>query len=119
MASLTFQSIVIYTLISLLIVLLVVIGINLHASTKKTKWPPIIGDCPDYWYDGGAGGSKCTVNTDKVNLGSATSPMDFSKVPYSGSNGDCSKYRWSISKGVSWDGITYGVQNPCVTPSTN
>jgi hypothetical protein len=117
MATITFQSLVIYTLITLLIILLVIIGINLHAATKNTTWPPVVGDCPDYWYDAGEGGSKCTLNVDEVNMGNATSPMDFSKVPYSGANGVCSKYRWSVAKGVSWDGITYGVQNPCTSSS--
>ena len=114
MASLSFQSLVIYLLITLLIIILVVVGINLHAAKKKTKWPPMVGDCPDYWFDAGEGGSKCTVNIDKVNLGNATSPMDFSKAPYTGENGACSKYRWANSRKVSWDGITYGVVNPCV-----
>ena len=51
----------------------------------------------------------------KDNIGLATSPMDFSLPAYSGSNGPCVKFTWANTNKVSWDGITYGVPNPCIT----
>ena len=109
------QSIAIYTSLAILIVLLIIIAINMNSARKSMTWPPLVGDCPDYWFDAGTNGSKCTLNMNKVNAGDATSPMNFSLAPYNTSRGNCSKYRWATSNGVSWDGITYGVPNPCLT----
>jgi len=115
----TFQNIVIYTSVTLLIIILIIVAINIHNAKKNTKWPPMVSDCPDYWYDEGTGGSKCTINSDDVNLGTATSPMDFSTGTFTGVNKNCTRYMWARSKGVSWDGLTYGVANPCVTKKVN
>lgn len=115
----SFQSIIIYTALAILIILLIIVSINLHYAKTNVKWPPIIGNCPDYWYDEGTNGSKCVINNDNVNLGTATSPMDFSGNAYTGKNGNCVKYQWANSKSVSWDGITYGVENPCIEARSN
>jgi hypothetical protein len=45
--------------------------------------------------------------------------MNFSVAPYIGSDGNCAKYNWANSCGIAWDGITYGVPNPCYDPSGN
>jgi len=111
----TFQNIVIYISVTLLIIILIMIAINIHNAKKSTRWPPMVSNCPDYWYDEGANGSKCTINSNDVNLGTATSPMDFSASTFTGVNGGCKRYTWAKSKGVSWDGVTYGVSNPCTT----
>jgi hypothetical protein len=110
----TIQSIILTLAIDILLIILIVIGINISMSQNKQIWPPVIGDCPDYWSDQGKGGSKCVVNARKDNIGLATSPMDFSSPIYSGSNGACIKYTWANNNKVSWDGITYGVPNPCI-----
>ena len=39
--------------------------------------------------------------------------MNFNNAPYTGDNGTCNKYIWAKKCGVTWDGITYGVENPC------
>ena len=44
--------------------------------------------------------------------------MDFTLAPYNGSDSGCQKYKWATSCGVTWDGITSGVINPC-DPSGN
>ena len=41
--------------------------------------------------------------------------MDFTTSSFTGSDGLCSKYNWANNCGVTWDGITYGVKNPCDT----
>jgi hypothetical protein len=108
------QSIILTLAIVILLIILIVIGINISISQNKQTWPPVTGDCPDYWLDRGKGGSQCVVNAKKNNLGLARSPMDFSLPIYSGSNGPCVKYTWANKNKVSWDGITYGVPNPCI-----
>ena len=110
----TFQRIVIYSALIVLVIILVIVGINLHVGSRDAKWPPNIGDCPDYWHDEGTKGSVCTVNLDEVNKGTAASPHNFAVSPYTGDRGTCNKYRWAIARGVSWDGITYGAENPCI-----
>lgn len=110
----SFQSIVLTLAVVLLLIILIVIGVNINMAQNKQPWPPSVGVCPDYWMDLGTGGSQCTVNIKNDNLGISTSPMDFSGAAYQGSGGACAKYNWAISKKVSWDGITYGVPNPCI-----
>jgi hypothetical protein len=39
--------------------------------------------------------------------------MNFNDPAFSGSNELCAKYRWAKKCKISWDGITYGVDNPC------
>ena len=46
-----FQRIVIIIAIILLIVCLILIGLVLVNSKSAQQWPPMIGDCPDYWVD--------------------------------------------------------------------
>ena len=40
---------------------------------------------------------------------------EFNTSEYTGTNGKCNKYKWADKCGVSWDGITYGAKNPCLT----
>jgi hypothetical protein len=121
-----FQGIVIIVAILLLIIALILIGLLMAKSKSTEQWPPLIGACPDYWMDTSGNGSNCVnvkdLGTPKCNY-APLSPdngdhltMDFSVAPYDGSNGLCQKYTWATGCGVSWDGITYGVQNPCTTP---
>jgi len=113
----SFQSIVIAACIILLIILLAIVAINLKSAKDKTKWPPLVSDCPDYWFDSGTGGSSCVVDSKETNKGKATSPMNFTGAIYKGANGLCRKYNWAVSNQVSWDGLTYGGPNPCASAS--
>lgn len=113
-----FQSIVLLIAILLLIVCLILIGIALAKSNNIQQWPPIVGSCPDYWVDMSNNGAQC-VNI--KNLGTCNSgvpagrhlQMDFTVAPYVGQNAACSKYKWANGCGLTWDGITSGVSNPC------
>jgi hypothetical protein len=112
-----FQRLVIIIAIVLLIVIFVFTLIILSRSKSSQSWPPVIGDCPDYWIDTSGNGSNC-VNV--KNLGTcATETMDFSTSEYTGDQGLCNKYNWANNCGVSWDGITYGVTNPCNVPASS
>ena len=127
-----FQRIVLITAIVLLIICLVFIGMILSKSKKNSQWPPIVGSCPDYWIDTqGNGGNcvnvenlgKCTSGTGvtPANLQNATNSiisMNFDAAQYKGSQGTCNKYKWANSCGVTWDGITSGIANPCDKAAT-
>ena len=117
-----FQSIVLIIAVVLLIVILVIIGISM-SKAQTEQWPPLIGDCPDYWIDLSGNGAKC-VN--QKGLGTCNGSvqqgqhltMDFTNAAFTGSNGLCSKYKWATQCGITWDGITEGVPNPCDTTNT-
>lgn len=118
----TFQRIVILVAAGILLVVLVFVGIALYRKPSAgPAWPPVVGDCPDYWVDTSAqaDGSQC-VNRHrlgKCNLPTASDPraMNFNQAPFTSANGTCAKYRWAQACGVTWDGITSGVQNPCAS----
>lgn len=112
-----FQQIVLSVAIIVLIIILVVIGISLSKGSYTETWPPIVGDCPDYWVDMSGNGSACM---NKQHLGKCNIPtdendntMNFNTNPFTGVDGLCSKYKWAQTCGVTWDGITSGVKNPC------
>ena len=119
---LSFQKIVLTIAVILLILTLVVIGYSLSKAKSEAPWPPMIGDCPDYWLDLSGNGAAC-VNTHS--LGTCNIPtsgqknaMDFSTPAFTGANGLCAKYTWAKACNVTWDGINSGVQNPCSNPTT-
>lgn len=120
----SFQSITLTVAIIGLIVILIFIGVMLsRSSTSSDKWPPVVGDCPDYWEDLGTDGSQClnSKSLGKCNVPSAAGPdaKDFTVANFTGDNPSCAKYKWAKTCEVTWDGITYGVPNPCdtTTPS--
>ncbi len=115
----SFQKIILTIAIVLLIITLIFIWYSLSQSKENQTWPPLVGDCPDYWIDLSGNGAMCLnqKSLGKCNLPSEGSKntMDFSKAPFVGDSGLCSKYTWAKNCDVSWDGITYGVQNPCAS----
>jgi len=115
----SFQKIILVIAIIGLIILLAVIGLSLSNSSSKMVWPPVVGACPDYWVDLKGNGEACynTKSLGKCNLPSTgnQNPMNFDVSPFNAENGTCSKYNWAKRCDVTWDGITYGVENPCNT----
>jgi hypothetical protein len=112
-----FQKIVLIMAIVLLIIILVVIGVTLSKSRREDNWPPIVGECPDYWVDMSGNGEACfnSNSLGRCNIPSDTNnnTMNFNQSPFTGNDDNCSKYRWATSCGVTWDGITSGVKIPC------
>jgi hypothetical protein len=115
----TFQKAVLICAIIVLIGALIIIGIAL-TNAKNTNWPPMIPDCPDYWLIDGSGTNTQCINIKdlgngkcKPQNGDAKLKMNFNSSLFTGSQGLCNKYKWANSCGVTWDGITYGVPNPC------
>jgi hypothetical protein len=107
----SFQKLVVVSAIILLVIILIFIGYSL-AKGQEESWPPIIPECPDYWLSDGSGNNSVCTNT--RNLGVCpTKVMNFNTPAFSGSNGLCEKYKWANTCNVAWDGITYGVSNPC------
>jgi hypothetical protein len=117
-----FQKIVLLIAIILLIVALLFIGTALSSSTD-TQWPPMIPQCPDYWSIDGSGNNTTCINVKDLGTcppqnGQNHLVMNFNTPVFTGSNGLCAKYSWATNCGLTWDGITYGVNNPCQTSSS-
>jgi hypothetical protein len=126
-----FQKIVLIIAIVLLIICLVFIGMMM-TNSKKSQWPPIVGTCPDYWIDTQGNGRNCVnvQNLGKCTSGTGVTPanlqnstnsiisMNFDAAQYKGSQGTCNKYKWANSCGITWDGITSGIANPCDKAAT-
>lgn len=112
-----FQKIILFSASVLLLITLLFIGAALSYPPRQ-EWPPITTSCPDYWTLAANDGKAVCVN--RKNLGTCPPQngnphltMDFSTPAFGGANGPCAKYTWAKRCGVSWDGITYGVANPC------
>ncbi len=109
--------VVLYSAIIILIIALVIIGIALSYGKDNQVWPPIVPACPDYWTMDDSDNATC-VNIKDLGTCPATGEnthlsVNFNEAPYLGANGTCAKYTWANKCGISWDGITYGVNNPC------
>jgi len=129
-----FQRTVLTIAIILLLLTLIFIGFSLRRAKSNMSWPPILSKCPDYWTDTSAkgDGSSCE-NTQKLGINTAScggKPVDFSAPAFSGSLGACAKRKWAINCStqpsgssiipngpVTWDGITYGIADPCAKPT--
>jgi hypothetical protein len=114
-----FQKAVLTVAIIVLIIILVVIGMTLSKASYEESWPPIIGSCPDYWVDMSGNGEACfnshSLGRCNVPTEGEKGTMNFNQSPFTGSDGTCAKYNWATACGVTWDGITSGVSNPCNT----
>lgn len=116
-----FQKFVLYAAIFVLILALIFIGLSL-SHAKNPVWSPVVPNCPDYWVvDGSGNNTKCInvkdLGTCQASSGEKHLTMNFNDPTFTGSQGTCNKYNWANNCGVSWDGITYGVSNPCAPPT--
>jgi len=112
-----FQKIVLFSAIIILSIALIIIGVSLTYA-KNPVWPPMVPECPDYWEIDGSGNNTTCINVNDLGTCPAASgndhlTMNFNVSPYSGAKGNCNKYQWANKCGVTWDGLTYGANNPC------
>jgi hypothetical protein len=121
----SFQKIVLIIAIIVLIIILVLIGVTLSKASYAESWPPVVGECPDYWVDLSGNGEACfnshSLGVCNIPTTDNKATMNFNQAPYTGDNGTCSKYTWATNCKLTWDGITSGVKNPCIkdTQPTN
>lgn len=114
----SFKYSVFYVAIIILIIALVVIGLSIKNSMSQTKWPPVVGKCPDFWKFDDTSGDCVNVqdlgNADDVECPNFPS-ADYSNCErynfsndnrFSGGAERCEKQKWSNALGLNWDGIT-------------
>jgi hypothetical protein len=118
-----FQKTVLIIATILLIIILVVIGVTLSKTIENENWPPVVGECPDFLVDMSGNGEACfnSKSLGRCNIPSEGNPntMNFNQSPFTGDNGECSKYNWATACKITWDGVTSGVKNPCDTTTTD
>lgn len=124
-----FQNRIVNILGILLIICLVIFFIMIFNINREQKFPPVIGQCPDYWLSSKyfnnkenldliddvliknelekdeGDKSKC-VNVKNIGNPNCSKIMDFNEVPYNTTNGLCAKYKWAKDCDLTWDGIT-------------
>jgi hypothetical protein len=106
-----FQKTCLIIAVVFLIILLIVIAVALLSGRAAKTWPPEVSNCPDWWLSDGSGNLARCLNPKKI--GTCDGPANFTTKQYTGDNGICNKYKWANNCKVAWDGITYGVPNPC------
>ena len=119
-----FQLMIIILLFILLIIILIIVGVSIMDTKKNKTWPPVVGECPDYWLDAAGDGSKCVNVQDLGTCNGSISPgehinMNFTVEPYNGVDALCNKYKWANTCGITWDGITNLSSDPCLPPSSS
>lgn len=112
----TIQTVILVVAILGLIISLIVVYLMIRRQ-NKVKWPPIVAECPDWWKATTDKNGK-TVCANVQNLGKCAAPFYPDDEMYTGADGACNKYKWATNCGLQWDGITYGVDNPCSAPSS-
>jgi hypothetical protein len=113
------------TILAVLVVMVTLgtVAWTLHHRKSDVRWPPVVGECPDYWEDISAqgNGSACKnrhrLGTCNLPTGKSSNTMDFTTPDFASDTNGCQRYTWAQNCGVTWDGITYGVANPCAKPS--
>ena len=95
--------------IVILIICLILVGIVISKSSKKSIFPPNVSKCPDFYrYEDGVCNS---IRTTGVTYTGSCDIIDFSDSKYSNpgmgpTSGMCEKKKKADSCNITWDGIT-------------
>uniref|UniRef100_A0A6C0KFH4 CPW-WPC domain-containing protein n=1 Tax=viral metagenome TaxID=1070528 RepID=A0A6C0KFH4_9ZZZZ len=98
-----FQKIILIIATIILVFSLLTIGLLIRSSKTDLVFPPMIGQCPDYWKE-----ISNNVCKNVLNLGKMTCDhvKDFSGSEYQGKQGTIEKCNWAKSCDLVWDGVT-------------
>jgi len=100
-----FQKTVSIIAISILLILLVIVGIFLSYNKGSGTYPPVIGNCPDYWEEQKKNNKNICVNIKSLGT-CGISEEDFNLSHYKGAVGNCNKKKFAEQCDLTWDGIT-------------
>ena len=100
----------------LLIFGLVIIGFFITSTQKNYTYPPVIGDCPDYWDVGYDTNKKKICTNRSINSGLTSNDCRAYPVALFSASGTsdndiiCEKNKWAKRCNIHWDGITNNSQ---------
>ncbi len=95
-----FQTTVVVVAAVLLVIFLIVVAYGTQRAVKNAKWPPEVGNCPDYWQDEGNDICGNTLGLGKCGRRKDVGIFADSRL------GRVAKCRWANGCGLTWDGIT-------------
>ena len=127
-----FNKIVLTIATIILIIALILDSTFILKSISKSKFPPFVNDCPDYWdITTDKDGKQICVNNSTINIAKNNMRDDIfkewcetAKVSWWATDGiltkvfgskNCAKNNWSRYCGLTWDGISNN-KNICKTP---
>jgi hypothetical protein len=107
----TFQRTVVIVALVVLVIALIFVAIMLIMQLNGDTFPPYSSSCPDYWNmekSSGADGTDMCINSKSLGKvgNSGCKQLEPTNSMFSGSSGDCNKYTYAKTCGVTWDGIT-------------
>ena len=115
----SFQKITLIIALIILLIVFIVIGGSLTYAKTDVSGGPIVPQCPDFWEIGGTDASPTCVNVQNLGTCLAAAGDEYLTLDFKSSNftDNCAKYTWAKNCNIAWDGLTYGVANPCITPA--
>jgi hypothetical protein len=103
----TFQKIVLIIATIMLIFMMMIFGYALHNNKDTEKYPPVQGQCPDYWtVEREKDGTSVCINSQNLGESNCQKKMNFQQGAFLGPHGECNKQKWATTCKVTWDGIT-------------
>ena len=102
----SFQKSVLTTAAIILIISLIIIALILKVSKSNTKYPPVIGVCPDYFLPkdknvcSNPKGLGNNIGDEVIFTGDQACAGDCKKANY------VARCNWAKEQGVQWDGIS-------------
>ena len=112
-----FQKITLLIALMILLLIFLFLGGSLAYASKNVPDAPIISQCPDFWeIEETPTGAKC-VNIQNLGICPAANGDEHLIVDFNSGNftNNCAKYTWANNCNIAWDGLTYGIANPCTT----
>lgn len=111
-----FQKFTVIIAATLLLVIFVFIIGGLLYTKNDVQAETIVPQCPDFWeIEETTTGPKC-VNVQDLGTCAAATADDHLTMDFNSGNfpDNCAKYTWANNCNIAWDGLTYGVSDPCV-----
>lgn len=103
----SFQKIILIIAGILLVLTLIGFGISLRNKKYKTKFPPVISQCPDYWeFQKDNTGANICVNVKDLGKSNCNKRMNFQEGKWVGKDGICNRKDWARNCNIVWDGVT-------------
>lgn len=104
----SFNMVVLEIALAILIICLALIGWGIYSMEhgSQVKYPPVVGDCPDFWTNYYDTDTKIDYCENKVKVGTNIGDPKCMKFPTKAYNTPCKQFNLAYNCGISWDGIS-------------